>query len=145
MKKNVNLLHALLCVYSALQNHVIWFTGVPEPPKNCRLQNHTSGALELVCSPSYDGGLQQHFMVEGTEVDPHTDGHKTDSVYQKELPGFKMLGSQPVFILRGLLPGKSYQLSVFAMNAKGRSDPPVVIPSVNVEGSTARLTSTGPY
>lgn len=37
-------------------------TGVPEPPRLCELRNDSS--LEVVCQPGYDGGLQQHFVLE---------------------------------------------------------------------------------
>lgn len=56
---------------------------------------------------------------------------------------FKMFEAEPTFHLRELEPGRSYRMSVYAVNAKGRSDPPVVIPAVRVQSASARLTSTG--
>ncbi|KAK6638837.1 hypothetical protein RUM43_007106 [Polyplax serrata] len=117
--------------------------GVPEPPKECQLKNHTSGGLQVTCVPGYDGGLQQHFMLEveeynGQQSDNSIDG-KTDF---QVIPKFKVLGSEPDFMLRGLESGVLYTLSVFGINAKGRSEPPVVIPAVRFGDSAARLTST---
>lgn len=50
-----------------------------------------------------------------------------------------MQENSPQFRLNNLEPGREYQFSVYAVNAKGRSEPPVVIERVRV---AAQL---GPY
>lgn len=48
-------------------------------------------------------------------------------------PVYRVLGERPVFHLHSLQPGKQYQVAVYAENAKGRSNPPVILPNVRVE------------
>lgn len=54
-------------------------------------------------------------------------------------PIFRMQENSPQFRLNNLEPGREYQFLVYAVNAKGRSEPPVVIENVRV---AAQL---GPY
>lgn len=54
-------------------------------------------------------------------------------------PVLRMQEPQPQFRLNSLEPGREYQFLVYAVNAKGRSEPPVVIERVRV---AAQL---GPY
>lgn len=54
-------------------------------------------------------------------------------------PIFRMQEQNPQFRLNNLEPGREYQFLVYAVNAKGRSEPPVVIERVRV---AAQL---GPY
>lgn len=39
---------------------------------------------------------------------------------------------RPQFRLDGLEPGREYQLQIYGVNAKGRSNPPVIIDKVRV-------------
>lgn len=48
-------------------------------------------------------------------------------------PVYRVLGERPVFYLQSLQRGKQYQVAVYAENAKGRSDPPVILPNIRVE------------
>lgn len=43
-----------------------------------------------------------------------------------------MTETDPHFRVKGLLPGRDYQLLVWAVNAQGRSEPPVIIERVRV-------------
>lgn len=54
-------------------------------------------------------------------------------------PIFRIQENSPQFRLNNLEPGREYQFLVYAVNAKGRSEPPVVIERVRV---AAQL---GPY
>jgi hypothetical protein len=56
-----------------------------------------------------------------------------------------VFGAEPVFALSALEPGRDYELAVYAVNAKGRSDPPVIIPRVRVSTSMEKLIKTGKY
>lgn len=52
-------------------------------------------------------------------------------------PVFRVLGERPVFHLHGLQPGKQYQVAVYAENARGRSDPPVILPNIQIDADVS--------
>jgi hypothetical protein len=60
-------------------------------------------------------------------------------------PIYRVFGAEPIFALSALEPGRDYELSVYAVNAKGRSEPPVIIPRVRVSTSMEKLIKTGTY
>ncbi|XP_043948904.1 nephrin isoform X2 [Drosophila biarmipes] len=133
----------------------------PEAPKACELRNDT--VLEVVCVAGSDGGLSQYFMLEVVGGDPLYAGDPGGSAGQgrgqqfgeaiglgdneistlndqaTSAPIFRMQENSPQFRLNNLEPGREYQFLVYAVNAKGRSEPPVVIENVRV---AAQL---GPY
>lgn len=39
-------------------------SGVPNPVINCTIFNHTDMGIEIMCTPGYDGGLPQVFILE---------------------------------------------------------------------------------
>ncbi|XP_075166464.1 motor axon guidance molcule sidestep isoform X2 [Haematobia irritans] len=124
----------------------------PEAPRSCEIRNDT--VLEVVCIAGSDGGLSQYFVLEVVGGDPLYGSDSTRS-FNDANPGeneistmndqatsapiFRMQESNPQFRLNNLEPGREYQFHVYAVNAKGRSDPPVVIERVRV---AAQL---GPY
>lgn len=95
----------------------------------------------MTCSPGNDGGLSQYFLLEvvgGNPVNP--DMSKVD--YQENslnneistmndqattAPLRRIKETMPEFKLFDLEPGREYQFLVYAVNAKGRSHPPVVM------------------
>jgi len=105
----------------------------------------------------FDGDLPQHFMLEVSEspvypdTTPPTQKHSSqvelnDQGTEHSVPGpplYRVFGAEPVFALNALEPGRDYELAVYAVNAKGRSVPPVIIPRVRVSASMERLTKTG--
>lgn len=103
----------------------------------------------------FDGDLPQHFMLEVSEspldTTPPAQKHggpvpQNDQGTRQVAPGpplYRVFGAEPVFALNTLQPGRDYELAVYAVNAKGRSDPPVIIPRVRVSTSMERLTKTG--
>ncbi|XP_017041692.1 nephrin isoform X3 [Drosophila ficusphila] len=136
----------------------------PEAPKACELRNDT--VLEVVCVAGSDGGLSQYFMLEvvGGDIlysnDPGGSagqgqgqgrGQFSEAIglgdneistlndQATSAPIFRMQENSPQFRLNNLEPGREYQFLVYAVNAKGRSEPPVVIENVRV---AAQL---GPY
>lgn len=131
----------------------------PQPPEDCTLRNRSSGGLEVRCVAGYDGDMPQHFMLEVSEssVQPDTTppsqrqgGQATmnDQGARQLAPGpplYRVFGAEPVFALSALEPGRDYELAVYAVNAKGRSDPPVIIPRVRVSTSMEKLIKTGKY
>ncbi|XP_023159288.1 hemicentin-1, partial [Ceratitis capitata] len=124
----------------------------PEAPKACELRNDT--VLEVVCLAGNDGGLTQYFLLEVIGGDPlyandvsrsFADANVGDNELSTmndqatSAPVLRMQEPQPQFRLNSLEPGREYQFLVYAVNAKGRSEPPVVIERVRV---AAQL---GPY
>ncbi|XP_061499740.1 uncharacterized protein LOC1281499 isoform X5 [Anopheles gambiae] len=118
---------------------------IPDTPRNCELHNDT--VLEVVCSAGSDGGLMQSFLLEvvGGVAPPaynldYTRGPPTE--FDNEIstmndqatlaPLFRIQEQIPQFKLHSLEPGRDYQLLVYAVNAKGKSDPPFVIDKVRV-------------
>jgi hypothetical protein len=84
--------------------------------------NQTSDSLHVECLESFDGGLPQSFVME-----------------LLELPGLRprynvtVARGPPMFDIYGLEPGSSYQVNLYAVNAKGRSEP-YVIEAVTFKG-----------
>ncbi|XP_073817369.1 motor axon guidance molcule sidestep isoform X4 [Musca autumnalis] len=125
----------------------------PEAPRSCELRNDT--VLEVVCVAGSDGGLSQYFVLEVVGGDPLFGVNDATRSFNDANPGeneistmndqatsapiFRMQEPNPQFRLNNLEPGREYQFLVYAVNAKGRSDPPVVIERVRV---AAQL---GPY
>ena len=90
----------------------------PSQLSNCTIKaslNQSSEILEVECVPGYDGGLRQEFRLEAFEVVSGKMKFNTSSV-SAETPIFRI----PV---ANLLPATHFYLRVFAINAKGRSDP----------------------
>lgn len=122
---------------------------IPDPPRNCELHNDT--VLEVVCQPGNDGGLVQSFLLEvvggvpppplpphyaldytrspPTEIDNEISTMNDQATLA---PLFRIQELLPQFKLHSLEPGRDYQLLVYAVNGKGRSDPPFVIDKVRV-------------
>jgi hypothetical protein len=100
------------------------------------LGNATHGGLEVACVAGDDGGLHQSFVLEVSDISiPVLPPGVTTLSDQGEhsTPLYRVLGESPMFRLHSLEPGKEYQIVVYAENAKGRSQPPVLLPSVRVE------------
>ena len=49
-------------------NHDHYFSGPPEAPTNCSVVNQTTDSLEVECLPGFDGGLDQHFVLEVADL-----------------------------------------------------------------------------
>lgn len=113
---------------------------LPDPPKFCELRNDT--IFEVVCTAGGDGGLAQYFLLEvvgGNPVTPEPGridfldnniNHNEISTMNDQAttaPVRRMKEAQPEFKLFDLEPGREYQFLVYAVNAKGKSHPPVVM------------------
>lgn len=96
----------------------------------------------MVCTAGSDGGLAQYFLLEvvgGNPVspDPNRIDFLDNNINNNEIstmndqattaPVRRMKEAQPEFKLFDLEPGREYQFLVYAVNAKGKSHPPVVM------------------
>ncbi|XP_067006836.2 nephrin [Anabrus simplex] len=86
--------------------------GRPFPLSNCSLVNQTSDSLHVECLENFDGGLPQSFLMEVLELPERRPRYNVSVVR-----------APPVFDLYGLEAGTSYQVNLYAVNAKGRSEP----------------------
>lgn len=92
-------------------------TGRPSQLQNCTVQNQTSNSLQVDCMEGFDGGLPQSFFMEILELPSLRP--------RLNLTTYKM---PPTFTAIGLDPGTSYRIMLYAVNAKGRSDPTIIDP-----------------
>ncbi|GAB0092793.1 uncharacterized protein DMENIID0001_078290 [Sergentomyia squamirostris] len=96
--------------------------GRPFPLQNCTVSNQSSDSLHVECVEGFDGGLPQGFLLELVEM-----------------PALRLarnlsLPHPPIsFDIDNLEPGSSYRIILFAVNAKGRSEP-TIIDDINFKG-----------
>ncbi|XP_059613324.1 neural cell adhesion molecule 2 isoform X1 [Phlebotomus argentipes] len=96
--------------------------GRPFSLQNCTVSNQSSDSLHVECVEGFDGGLPQGFLLELVEM-----------------PALRLarnlsLARAPVsFFIDNLEPGSSYRIILFAVNAKGRSEP-TIIDDINFKG-----------
>ncbi|CAB0033445.1 unnamed protein product, partial [Trichogramma brassicae] len=89
--------------------HII-AAGKPEPPYNCTLMNQTTQSLSVECTAGFDGGQTQHFQL---EVFDQLTGQLRANVSSRD---------SATFHVHELEPGRVLRMSVYAVNAKGRSE-----------------------
>ncbi|XP_017882314.1 synaptogenesis protein syg-2-like [Ceratina calcarata] len=95
--------------------------GKPESVYNCTLSNQTTDSLSVECSVGFDGGQPQHFLL---EVFDQQTGILQANITSRE---------NAAFTVHGLEPGKILNMVVYAVNAKGRSEPTLL------EGFTLKI------
>lgn len=119
--------------------YLFFLSELPDPPRYCELRNDT--IFEVVCTAGSDGGLAQYFLLEvvgGNPVSPDISRNDfQDNNMNNEIstmndqattaPLRRIKEIIPEFKLFDLEPGREYQFLVYAVNAKGRSHPPVVM------------------
>ena len=118
-------------LYHYYYNHLIFFpkkkekknvfTGKPESLYNCTLSNQTTDSLSVECCVGFDGGQPQHFLLE--VFDRHT-GILQANITSKE---------NAAFTVHGLGSGRILNMVLYAVNAKGRSEPTLL------EGFTLKI------
>ncbi|KAI4487693.1 hypothetical protein M0802_011920, partial [Mischocyttarus mexicanus] len=94
--------------------------GKPEIPYNCTLTNQTTQSLSVECTPGFDGGQSQYFVLE--VFDEETGILQANLT--KEIPQFTV---------QNLESGKVLTMVLFAVNGKGRSE------KVVLEGFTLKV------
>nr|CAD7589177.1 unnamed protein product [Timema genevievae] len=83
--------------------------GKPDPLHNCTFLNQTAESLHVDCSEGFDGGLPQEFVME-----------VYDAVTQTLVSN--VTSRTPLFTVNGLESGLEFDISLYASNAKGRSE-----------------------
>lgn len=92
-------------------------SGRPFALVNCTVINQTTDSVQVECIEGFDGGLPQTFLMEILE-----------------LPSLRLRfnattrKTPPAFYAEGLEPGISYRIVLYAVNAKGKSEPTVLDP-----------------
>lgn len=85
-------------------------SGRPDSLENCSVVNQTSASLVVRCQPGFDGGLSQRFVME--VYDRHG----------QSLAG-NVTADRPAFTVGNLPSGLGFDISVYAYNSRGPSDP----------------------
>ncbi|KAL6432591.1 hypothetical protein ACFW04_006865 [Cataglyphis niger] len=94
--------------------------------------------LIVRCSEGFDGGLP--LTNYELEIYSEENVYHTNTLYLNHTD--KSGSSGPVFEVPGLEPGRNYRLHLYAVNAKGRSDP-VVLEPVTLKGVAMYTTGRG--
>ncbi|XP_015110643.1 neural cell adhesion molecule 1 [Diachasma alloeum] len=97
--------------------------------------------LIVRCSEGFDGGLPLTSFE--LEVWSEENAYHINTIHfnrTERLPGHRHQG--PIFEVVGLEPGRNYRLLVFAVNAKGKSEP-VVLSSITLKGVAMYTTGRG--
>lgn len=107
---------------------MVRFQGKPDSPSNCTILNQTSETLHVECLEGFDGGLRQFFTMEVYDT-------TTRKLVSNVTSRF------PVFLVGGLESGVGFEIKLYAVNRKGRSD------SVHLQASTLKSAEkhTGVY
>ncbi|KAG7157246.1 Nephrin-like 22 [Homarus americanus] len=90
--------------------------GPPEEVTGCTVDNVTSHSSSIVCSPGFNGGLPQMFLLQVWKEEPP----KVDELV------VNISLAQSEFLVRSLVPGHHYRSEVTAHNARGAA-PPVTL------------------
>lgn len=91
------------------------FTGRPDTPQNCTILNQTTNSLYVECTEGFDGGLPQRFTLE-LEMDDSTNTLEARGLVHNRT------NKEASFGVHGLTPGSTYHATIYASNAKGRSE-----------------------
>ena len=96
-------------------------SGKPFPVRNCTLANQTYTSVEVKCVAGYDGGLPQKFILEvyHGDVDFLSRSQPLYNVSNADEPSFSLTGLE-ASVEAGV------HVAVYAMNAKGRSQPVIL-------------------
>ena len=112
-----SLLDAFCCINDSYGTNErkknMMIVGHPDQVHNCTVTNISMTSMSVRCSEGFNGGLQQQFMLEVRDLQTN----ELRANYSSPVPRFTV---------NSLMPSAIYLASVYAFNAKGRSDPTVV-------------------
>uniref|UniRef100_A0A182NUX3 Ig-like domain-containing protein n=1 Tax=Anopheles dirus TaxID=7168 RepID=A0A182NUX3_9DIPT len=95
---------------------------LPSPVSNCSLPNRTQQFAEIQCTPGYDGGLPQVFVL---ELVSKRTGTRRFNFSNKNEPFFVLDRLEKLSALM-TLENNSLSCVVYALNQKGRSTPVLI-------------------
>ncbi len=72
----------------ALTDQLSLLSGPPSPPANCSVVNQTTDSLEVRCSPGFDGGLRQRFVMVVADL---ASGEQLANATEEDAPTFTVL------------------------------------------------------
>jgi len=87
--------------------------GRPDPVHNCSVYNQTLSSIQVTCGSGFDGGLRQTFKLELRDA-------------RTNHPIANISHDKAEFIVRGLLPGEGYIITLYSVNGKGSSEPVII-------------------
>ena len=115
--------------------------GRPDPVVNCTVIQVSSDWAVVQCRPGYDGGLPQHFQMEVVDL------KNSRRIYNRTEKSLSSPSGNGLAV-RNLQPETTYELTFWAINMKGRSDPAVVyvetLPDLHPPSSTEKDRGTEP-
>lgn len=137
----------MYCNLLSYECEISFFAEIPEPPRDCIFRNTCERCIEIICEAGEDGGLQQTFVLEVNEAAAPPEKHLGSTTLSDQgaatAPLLRFQQNEPVFRLDSLRPGREYQMLVYAVNAKGRSDPPVQMNNIVLTLPADSIDSTG--
>ncbi|XP_059218183.1 protein turtle homolog A [Stomoxys calcitrans] len=98
--------------------------GRPFPLQNCSITNQSADSIQVDCIEGFDGGLPQSFMLELVEL---------NNLRLARNITLQHTSSPVTFFIDNLDPSATYRMIIFAVNAKGRSEP-IIIDDINFKG-----------
>uniref|UniRef100_A0A1I8NIL5 Ig-like domain-containing protein n=1 Tax=Musca domestica TaxID=7370 RepID=A0A1I8NIL5_MUSDO len=98
--------------------------GRPFPLQNCSITNQSADSIQVDCIEGFDGGLPQSFMLELVEL---------NNLRLARNITLQHTTSPVTFFIDNLDPLATYRMIIFAVNAKGRSEP-IIIDDINFKG-----------
>ena len=104
------------------------FSVAPDPVENCTVINKSSETFHLQCTPGFDGGMAQSFVITVMDRESGTVVYNATRQSQLEIKGVhsnsfhsKTSPLQDVFI-QNLSAGHSYIATVTPINEKGKTN-----------------------
>ncbi|XP_076310293.1 protein turtle-like [Tachypleus tridentatus] len=97
------------CIFSIIP------AGVPETLHNCSVTNQTDSSFQIECMEGYDGGMNQHFIMEIHDI--------THNVIVANLTH-----KSPEFQATGLPSGAHFVAVLYGVNKKGRGEAVILRP-----------------
>ena len=87
--------------------------GRPDSVNNCSVHNQTFSSLQVSCGSGFDGGLKQTFQLELRDA-------------RTSRPIANISHDKPEFVVKGLMPGEGYIITIYSVNGKGSSEPVIL-------------------
>ena len=105
-----------------MRDHTLLLAGPPDAPKWCRLTNHTSDLVSLVCSPGYNGGLAQVIHMEFFNGRKVCVANITGQMNETGEEEYRDEEDKEVYFTVSKLPAdQQFNIVFYSSNKKGKS------------------------